>query len=338
MKTIVSVQEIAELEIKPSAEVTEWRALVERELAVRWAKRHAWIAVNCPCCGTDPGAPAFEKLGLAYAECASCGTLFAPRRPNQEELAAWYRESAPAQFWRERLLPASEEARLEKIVRPRAQWVLDGIAEYVPDAKRLVDISLSGRAMLEEIASQSPGLVMTAAGPAADLEGPPAGAIAVRPIPARTLRSAGPADVVTAADALDRAADMRESVSGIWEALEAGGILLATLPVASGFEVQALWEQSQTVIPPDKLNLPSVDGLFRLFAAPRWELLELSTPGMFDVEIVRRAIAAAPTGRWPRVLRSLVERTDAAARQAFTEYLQSQRLTSFARVIARRRP
>lgn len=338
MKTIVSVQEIAELEIKPSAEVAEWRKLVEQELASRWSKREQWISVRCPCCGTEPGKPTFEKLGIEYAECPTCGTLYAPRRPNDRDLASWYRDSAASRFWRERLLPASEEARLEKIVRPRAQWVMDGIAEYVPDATRLIDVSLSGRALLEEVASQSPALTtIVAAGAAADLEGPGSARISVRPTPTHKLRSVGAADVITALDALDRASDMKASLDGIQETLEPGGILLATLPVASGFEVQSLWEQSSTVIPPDKINLPSVDGLMRVFSAPRWELLELSTPGMFDVEIVRRAITSRPNAPWPRVLRALVAKADEPARQALTEYLQSQRLTSFARVIARRR-
>jgi hypothetical protein len=91
------------------------------------------------------------------------------------------------------------------------------------------------------------------------------------------------------------------------------------------------------VLPPDKVNLPTVDGLLRLFAGPDWELLELSTPGMFDVELVKRAIEDSPDADWPRAVRMLVSRSDEPARLAFTEYLQSQRLTSFARLVARRK-
>ena len=57
---------------------------------------------------------------------------------------------------------------------------------------------------------------------------------------------------------------------------------------------------------------------------------------MFDVETVRQAIAADPKTPWPRVVRSLVERTDAAGREALVEFLQTRRLTSFARLVARR--
>lgn len=105
--------------------------------------------------------------------------------------------------------------------------------------------------------------------------------------------------------------------------------------MASGFEVQALWERSPSILPPDKINLPSVRGLQKIFAAPEWELLELSTPGMFDVETVHRVITADTDGLWPRVVRPC--HTDAAGRQAMVELLQSRRLAFVLLLVARRK-
>jgi hypothetical protein len=101
--------------------------------------------------------------------------------------------------------------------------------------------------------------------------------------------------------------------------------------------MQALWDRSPTAFPPDKLNLPTIQGLLTMFGEPDWELLELSTPGVFDVEIVHRTVIANPNEPWPRVVRALVEKSDEYSRQSFTEYLQSQRLASFARLAARRK-
>jgi hypothetical protein len=158
----------------------------------------------------------------------------------------------------------------------------------------------------------------------------------VRPTAVNNLLGLGRPDVALAVDVLDRAADPRAVVSALARTLAPSGLVFATFPVASGFEVQTLWQDSPTVFPPDKLTLPTVDGLMQLFSAPEWEVLELSTPGMFDVETVRQAIAARPDGAWPRVVRALVERTDTQGRAAFVEFLQTRRLTSFARLVARR--
>jgi SAM-dependent methyltransferase len=338
MKTIVSVQEISEFDIKPLAAVARWRALVEAEIARRWADRSSWIRVVWPTCKQEDAVPAFERFGVAYVECPTCGSLYAPFRPSEDELWAWYRESTPARFWREQLLPASEKARREKMMRPRADWVLDGIAEYVPSARRLVDISAYGRVLVDLVAAENPGLVeVMAAGMTADLEGGSTPRVRVQPTHVADLPVHGPADVVVAVDVLDRAADLRALVEALRQLLAPGGVFFATTPVASGFEIQTLWERSPTIIPPDKLNLPTVEGLYQIFAAPTWELLELSTPGMFDVEMVRRAIEAEPAAPWPRVVRALVERTDASGRTALVELLQSLRLTSFARLVARRK-
>jgi ribosomal protein S27E len=328
MKTIVSVQEIDEFEIKPEAEVEEWRRLVSKEIDARWSDRSGWLTVGCPCCHAGNARSAFAHAGIAYVECTSCGTLYAPQRPGEASLREWYRTSAPARFWRERLLAASGTARFEKIVRPRAQWVLDGIAEYV---------SVNGRAVANELALSAPQLELIVTGATADLEGASSGRVTARATPVAGLTSLGPVDLVTALDAFDRAVDLPALVNAIYGALAMGGVLFATVPVASGFEVQSLWDRSPTVLPPDKLNLPTVEGLLRMFGGSDWELLELSTPGMFDVEIVRRAVAAAPAADWPRAVRALVSGIDANSQQAFTEYLQSRRLASFARLVARRR-
>jgi hypothetical protein len=174
-------------------------------------------------------------------------------------------------------------------------------------------------------------------GPTADLDGATTARLEVRPTRIAALPGLGPVDAIIAVDALDRAADLGAMVKAFEAMLVPGGVLFATASVASGFEVQTLWERSNTILPPDKLNLPTVEGLQRIFAAPAWEILELSTPGMFDVEMVRNVMKAAPDQPWPRVVRSLVERTDAVGRTALVEFLQSRRLASFARLIVRRR-
>jgi len=336
VKTMVSVQEISEIEIKPPAEVAEWLRLVEGEIASRWRDRSGWSTVSCPCCGESAGTEAFVRAGIGYRECSRCATVYAPTRPPEAELTSWYKESEASRFWRERILAASADARRDKILRPRAQWVLDGIAEYRPASARVVDVSGDGGAVVEEIAAASPtpAGIVTAAPTSRSAQ--PNGRISAKPGSTREIARHGPADVVTAFDAFDRAADLAGLVRAIHETLKPGGLLFAAMPVSSGFELQALWERSTSVAPPDKLNLPSVAGLMRMFAAPEWELLELSTPGMFDVELVSRAIAKDPGAPWPRVVRSLVAGADAPARESLTEYLQMQRLTSFARLVARR--
>jgi len=291
MKTVVSLQDLLEFEIRPGALLGEYQRLTEA--AVR-----AWPAavlreVPCQACGSEDACPAFERYGLTYRECARCGTLYLSPRPDARTLAEHAASSAPAAFWRERLLPETEEARRDKILLPRADWVHDAIAEYAPGAARIADFEPHGPAV------------------------------------------AGPVDAVTAFETFDRAADLPSLVRGAHGALVPGGLLFATAPSASGFELQVLWERTRTISPPDKMNLLTIRGFMELFK-DGWEIIELSTPGMFDVETVRRAVQADPDAPWPRFVRTLVTATDEQQRMEFQEYLQRARLASFARLLVRR--
>lgn len=297
MKTVVSVQDLLELEIRPGALLDEYQRLTER--AVRAWPASALRAVACPACGHPGARLAFERFGLAYRECEVCGSVYLSPRPDGALLVEHARSSEAARFWRERVLPETEGARREKIQRPRTDWVSDGVAEYLPGATATVDLAALGE-------------------PSA-LAG----------------RAAGSVEVVTAFEAFDRAAELSGLVREVHRVLRPGGLLFVTAPSASGFEIQVLWERVRTIAPPDKINLLSIRGFLALFR-DGWEIVELSTPGMFDVETVRRAVDADPSADWPRFVRTLVTETDEQRRIEFQEYLQRARLASFARLLVRR--
>lgn len=336
MKTTVSIQEISEFEIKPKAAVAEWRRLVGEEIKRRWPNPARLTEVSWPTCQMHETMPAFERDGFSYVESKICGSLFAARRPSEAELWTWYRDAVPSVFWRENILPASAAARLEKIMRPRADWIMAGIAEYGPAARRVIDLSPHGRPTLEILATEGHQLRIVAAGMTADYEGSDTAGISVAPTKVSELLRHEPADVIVAMDTFNRTASLGDLITALDRTLTSGGLVFATLAVASGFEIQTLWDRSPTIIPPDKLNVPTIEAIQRIFQPSSWEIIELSTPGMFDVEMVRQTMQNEPAAAWPRVVHSLVERTDVAGRLALVEMLQSRRLTSSARLILRK--
>jgi SAM-dependent methyltransferase len=338
MKTVVSVQDLLEREIKPNALLTEYLRLTAESIAARWSGGRGCTDAPCQGCGSEASQPAFEKLGLPYRVCQQCGTLFVSPRPDEAALVSYYRESPAAHFWHERILAATGEARQEKLAEPRALWVLDTLAEHAPDASIVLDVSSHGSALVEALLQGSPALRVIAAQFAADLDYatvPPR--VEVRPGALADLAGtgSGSADAILAFDALDRTADLATFVAQAHTALRPGGLLFVTAPSVSGFDLQVLWERSEAITPPDKLNLLSAEGWFARFPRPAWDVLEFSTPGMFDVENVRRAVLAGPGDDWPRFIRTLVAK-DEAARVEFQAYLQQFRLASFARLVIQR--
>lgn len=342
MKTVVSVNEISEFEIKPKAELAQWKTSVAEEIQTRWSDKKNWVKVNCPVCSKNETAPAFAKSGFAYVECNHCKTLFAQERPSEKELNWWYKESASTAFWKKTLLRLSAASRDEKIIEPRANWIMDGLSEYLPGKSladlTYTDISFFGKALIEKVAGYANGMKIFSAAVTDEEVLYDAQSVQKNHIGSLDdFSTLQPTQVLIAIDVLERISSIEHFLQQMESIVSPDGILFATCPVSSGFEIQSLWEKSPSVIPPDKLNLPSVKGLIDLFTASgKWKILELSTPGMFDVAMVKQTIAASPGEAWPRSLHALVDTIDQQGVGMFTEYLQSQRLSSFARIVLRR--
>ena len=336
MKRVVSVQDLLELEIKPDALLAEFYALTSEEVPNRLLSN--LCRVSCPGCGSTQSQAAFEKLGLTYRQCAICATLYVSPRPAESALIDYYRHSRAAQFWRERVLPVTDVARTEKIIVPRAEWVLEGLAEYASRATVGLDMSSHGYAFAQtliEIGTHITRLI--AANPLADVDFA-ASINKVEVLPRSFSESIAPqtVDFMTAFDVVDRCPDLPLFVRAASESLKVGGVLFLTAPSISGFDLQVLWERSATITPPDKLNLLSVEGFRRLFPEAQWEICEFSAPGMFDAETVRRAIAKQPEGDWHRFIKYLLLARGEDALIAFQEFLQAYHLSSFVRLLVRK--
>lgn len=275
-------------------------------------------------------------------ECGHCKTLYAQTRPAPKELDWWYTASDSTAFWKKTLLPLSAASRDEKIIEPRVNWILEGLSEYFPGKTlkdiHYTDLSFFGNALIEKLTRYTPGMQIVSAGITDADVAFDTGTIQKNTVASITDFSAlQPSDVVVAIDLLERVPSIDSFLQQIESIIQPGGVIFATCPVASGFEIQSLWDRSPSIIPPDKLNLPSVNGLIDLFTASgKWKILELSTPGMFDVNLVKQTMAQFPYESWPRPLHALIDTINGHGITMFTEYLQSQRLSSFARIVLRR--
>jgi hypothetical protein len=336
VKRVVSVQDLLELEIKPDALLAEFYAITSEEVRARLlSDLHV---VSCSGCGSTQSQTAFEKLGLTYRQCAVCATLYVSPRPTESSLIDYYRHSRAAQFWRERVLPVTDAVRAEKIIVPRAEWVLEGLAEYLPRAATGLDVSSHSYTLAQTLIEFDIHLArLIVANPLADVDfTAPINKVEV--LPRLFSESIAPekVDFMTAFDVVDRCPDLPLFVQAASQSLKVGGVLFLTAPSISGFDLQVLWDQSATITPPEKLNLLSVEGFRRLFPESHWEVCEFSTPGMFDAETVRRAVAAQPNGDWHRFIKYLLLTRGEDAMTAFQEFLQTYHLSSFMRAVLRK--
>ncbi len=336
MKTTVLEIDVLELEIKPKELLDQYKQLIEQDVQERLVRPGRLIHYPCPGCRSEVGTLAFEKFGLKYIECSKCHTVYVNPRPVEEDIVELYRNSRSALLWREQILPKTSEARRDKLMRPQARWVLDAVDRYYSSAKKGIMLGYHNALFAEELVQQAEArFLIQVTNPIADVEFARVSLpqVEVHPMSIQDLEALGQVDFLLAFDILDRCTDPEGLFAATERILSSGGLVLASTTLISGFDHQVLWDRSGSIYPPDRLNLLSVEGLTALFERHGFEALEFSTPGRFDVEIVQRAIEEKPDEDWPRFIKYLVENRDQEALNAFQEYLQAYRLSSFARLV-----
>ena len=139
-------------------------------------------------------------------------------------------------------------------------------------------------------------------------------------------------DVAIAMNVLQRERKPNEFLTSIFDQLKPGGISVLSFRSGSGFDILALKERNKSLFPLDHLFLPSVKGIKKLLEDNRFEVLEITTPGQLDAEIVRNAIEKGDCT--DPLLVHLIESLPLEELQTF---LQKNNLSSHVRVVARRK-
>lgn len=137
-------------------------------------------------------------------------------------------------------------------------------------------------------------------------------------------------------ESLDRVDEPVKLIQRVAEQLVDGGLLFVTALVSSGFDISVLGIQNRYLYPPDRTNCFSLVGLRQLLEEGGFMLVEVSTPGVLDVEIVQAHIRNDPSIPLSRFEQQILS-ADKKVRSEFQVFLQEQGFSSFARIVARKR-
>ena len=296
------------------------RCLEATSAALRGTVRHR---ERSPIGGTL--APCGDIGGLSYGRCAEGGGLFLMSLP---EPAAWARLLADVNRLRhspETFHANLAHSRTDHVYAPKLEWIRDTLRLQEVVRPRLLEV-VTPPSDFTRLLQESGACADVWTADEADLRTgaaqPPGGK---------------PVDAALLLESLDRSDDPAALVTGVARRLSPGGLLFVTALVASGFDMTVLGLRNLYLCPPDRANCFSLTGLNTLLTRGDFELLEVSTPGVLDVEIVR-----AHAQHDPSLVLSPFERQIVGAepdtQAAFQSFLQQQGLSSFARIVARKQP
>lgn len=276
-----------EQEIRPQGIFDEYLRLAALD-AEKYFQVDAMESISCPACG-HAGEDTFEKNGFKYRLCPSCDSLFVSPRPPAEAFERYYIESESSKYWATTFYKETAEARREKLWRPKALSILDTLQRYGAEGHALVDIG-GGYGLFAEEMSALLGKKVLVIEPAPHL----ADVCRERGLPVKEcfLESLGISDLPAEAKALvsfeliEHLHDLGRFLDHLFRLMRSGDLFIFTTLSGTGADIQALWEDSKSVSPPHHLNFLNPYSARLLLESHAFELLEVSTPGKLDMDIL----------------------------------------------------
>lgn len=322
-----------EHEIRPAAIFEEYLRLTEQDVKTFFGEARRDV-VACPACGGD-GEPSFDKGGFAYALCGRCETLFVTPRPARSAFEAYYRDAPSTRFWATVFYKETELARREKIWKPKARLVIEKV-EALGGGRHVVDIGGGYGTFAEEVLA-FPRVSVTVVEPSLHLAAVcRAKGLTVIEHFLEELRPdmlpAGPRTFVSF-ELFEHLHDPNVFMRVLSDLMRPDDMFIFTTLSGTGLDIQVLWEKSRSVAPPHHLNFINPSAASVLLSRNGLELLEVTTPGRLDVDILRNSAADVKDRFWRR----FIERSTEEDSERMQRYLAENLLSSHMMVVARRK-
>jgi len=331
---------IRETDIRPAdLEEGKLRAL-SADLERLSRHKHEFVAVACPACGADEGVFELEKYGFTFEKCPQCGTAYMNPRATPEILAEFYSQSVLYEYWNRHIFPASRAVRMERIFRPRVRRILELCREWNIAPGVLVEVGSAAGMFCEEaqacgtfkrIIGIEPGAAQAATCRTKGIE-----------IIESTLEQVAdldtPADIVVSFETIEHVYSPRDFLTRCHDLLTPGGMLVLTCPNYEGFDIMTLGVLSDS-LDAEHINMFTPRGLTALLESTGFEMVEISTPGALDAELVRNKVldhVIDLTGQ-PFLRRVLIEDWERLG-LSFQSYLCENLMSSHMWVAVRRNP
>lgn len=325
-------------DIRPKLLLDEFFLRLGRDAAYLASKRAEFVEVPCGFCGASRRTLAFEKEGFAYCRCAECESLFVSPRPTVALLREYMDSSEAVAFWSSHFYRQTADARRAQMFRPRAEICRSlGDRHLGAGPLRFADVGAGYGLFLAELREAAPTWALSAIEPDSRLaavcrdQGFSTVERWVEDVADRELDL----DFISAFEVLEHVYDPIAFLRACRRLLRPGGYALITTLTISGFDLTILGKRSRSISPPQHLNFPAVSALPALATRAGFELVDVSTPGKLDLDIVRNVIEADPAVDVPAFVRLLAAARD-EVRESFQAYLVAQRMSSHVRCVFRR--
>lgn len=331
MERAVIHSDLKKNEIQPENLLTDYHSLIEDDIQ-NFLPDNILKPYLCPVSNEQDTRASFFKMGMKYQVSQTLGNIYLSPRPSFESLKQFYLQSKGRDFWLSELWPKTKTIRAEKVILPQLEWVrgfMDqfGLARYV----NIGEFLPNHWGYAEEIERVISNVEYHVVDPLfnSDL------GTGIKEIHNSESITEESFDAVLLFEALDRAVNPSKLLERVQNVLKPGGLCFMTCLLASGFEVQVLGPVSGIFVPPERMNLLSLEGMKNLIEnIGDFEVLEFSTPGVLDIpNVISKLNEINNSSFYDYLFR---QRKDQSLIESFQDFLQLNCLGTFGRLVLKK--
>ena len=336
MKQIVVDEPLDEIEVHPSGFYERLVEVCLESANDLLSQSEQFVEMGCPACRSIERKHAFDKHGYSYWVCTQCVSLYVSPRPSKVQMQDYIYRSKVTSYRQSDEYILTMQRRFSELAARRAEWIASLYASIPQMDQRLV-VDIENQLpeyllALKDRGVKPLGVVAHSASKQADTQLQVEDLSIWDDICDLEEKSVG---LFSAFNILEHMADPGEFIDSAYQALEPGGILVMTTRSGSGFDIQVLWEYAN-VFPLEHINLISVEGIREMLNSTGFKILEVSTPGRLDVQIVERTLQQQGEKIIPRFVAYFLKHRDQYAREKLQHFLQENLLSSYMRVVAQK--
>lgn len=280
---------ITEEEIRPENVFNEYLKLTAVDTKT-YFENALKFKINCPACECE-GDFWVTKQGFNYNLCPNCQTIYVSPRPEIEAFNAYYTDSPSTKFWATTFYKITEDARREKLWKPKAQIIKEKILtlSFLNSFEYIIDIG-GGYGVFDEEIKKIINIKTIIIEPSIHLA-----EICKKkgfPVVQKFMEEISDEDLpegrkcFVSFELFEHLHDPHSFLQTVFNQMKADDIFIFTTLSGIGIDIQLLGEHSKALSPPHHLNFFNPKSVSNLLVKCGFEVITAETPGKLDMDII----------------------------------------------------
>jgi len=261
-----------------------------QNLDINFLKSKKLFFVNslCPACDSNKKKIFMYKKTFKYLKCTKCETIYISPRPTEKILDQLYKNSTYYKFWHNYIFPATERSRIRNIFYPRVKKIMHYVNKFKIKRYGIVDIGAGYGTFLEIFKKNFFFKKVYAIEPNSD------GADCCRKkkiivfnkrVEKINKNDLKEVSVATSFEVIEHLFSPKKFLKLLKKILPKKSLLVITCPNGLGFDLLTLKKKADN-FDHEHLNYFNPKSIEILLKKNGFKILEISTPGNLDVDII----------------------------------------------------